>query len=459
MAARGVPGVVAYYGMGILSLPVASKSLRCGRMPDSSSEQLRGRLEDALPDRPFTLRFWDGGEVTATREGPTLTLNSPRAIGHMLRAPGELGVGRAYVTGEIDVDDLDAVMALLGRWEPASLSLTAKAGLALAARKAADGERPDPPEAELQPAGSKTHTVERDAEAVRHHYDVSNEFFALFLDETMTYSCGLWEEGVETLEDAQRAKLELICRKLELEPDQRMLDIGCGWGSLGLHAAREHNVRVLGITLSPPQAELANQRAREQGLADLARFEVADYRELGDDEFDAVASIGMVEHVGVSQGDEYAAQIARVLKPGGRALNHGIAWIPYDSSGGHIGADFSIRYVFPDAEVQNLWRMQQSLEKAGLETLHVENLHSDYAETLRHWAIRLDENLDRAIQLAGEERVRVWRLYLRAARNGFEIGLTGVYQMLCSHPIAEEPSGSPKGLRHSEARRRVPADL
>ena len=160
----------------------------------------------------------------------------------------------------------------------------------------------------------------------------------------------------------------------------------------------------------------------------------------------------MVEHVGVSQGDEYASQIARVLKPGGRVLNHGIAWIPHEPTGGHLGADFSLRYVFPDAEVQNLSRMQLSLEKAGLETLHIENLHSDYAETLRHWAMRLDDNLEEARQVAGEERLRVWRLYLRAARNGFETGLTGVYQMLCSHPIVEEPSGPPKGLRHSEAR-------
>lgn len=427
-------------------------------MAEASSQALREKIEGALPDRPFALRFWDGGVVEATREGPTLTLVSPRAIGHILKAPGELGIGRAYVTGEIEVDDLDAVMALLGRWDPPPLSLLTKAGLVLAARRLAGGERPEPPAAELQP-GRRTHSKERDAEAVRHHYDVSNEFFALFLDETMTYSCALWEEGTETLEDAQHAKLDLICRKLELEPDQRMLDIGCGWGSLGLHAAREHNVRVLGITLSPPQAELANQRARDEGLADLVRFEVADYRDLGDDEFDAVASIGMVEHVGPEQGDVYASQVARVLKPGGKVLNHGIAWIPATERGGHIGGDFSTRYVFPDAEVQNLSRMLLSLERAGLETLHVENLHSDYAETLRHWATRLDRDLERAVQLAGEERVRVWRLYLRAARNGFETGLTGVYQMLCSFPLTEESSGPPKGLQHSEARRRVPADL
>ena len=219
-------------------------------MPDRSSEQLRTRIAEALPDRPFTVRFWDGGVVEATREGPTLTLRSPRALGHILRAPGELGVGRAYVTGEIEVDDLDSALRLIGKWHPPKLSFATKARLGLAARRLAGGARPEPPAAELQPTRS-THTKDRDAEAVRHHYDLSNEFFALFLDESMTYSCALWEDGVETLEDAQRAKLELICAKLELQPDQRMLDIGCGWGSLGLHAAREYNVRVLGITLSP----------------------------------------------------------------------------------------------------------------------------------------------------------------------------------------------------------------
>jgi cyclopropane-fatty-acyl-phospholipid synthase len=426
-------------------------------MAERSSAPLVKQIEGLLPDRPFTLRFWDGGEVPATREGPTLTFRSPNAIGHVLRAPGELGLGRAYVTGEIDVDDLDGVIALLGRWNPPPFSAAAKLGLARAAIKVAGLRRlPSPPAAELKPS-RKRHTRKRDAEAVRHHYDVSNEYFALFLDESMTYSCALWEDGVETLEEAQRAKLDLICRKLELQEGQRMLDIGCGWGSLGIHAASEYGVEVLGITLSPRQAELAQQRAEEAGVGDRAKFEVADYRDLADDSFDAVASIGMVEHVGGSQADEYGRQVARVLKPGGRVLNHGIAWIPATEEGFHVGGDFSDRYVFADGEVQNLSRMQLSFERAGLETLHIENLHSDYAETLRHWAQRFDQNLDRARELAGDERVRVWRLYLRAARNGFETGLTGIYQMLCSHPITEPNSSQPIGLQHGEARRRVPA--
>src|SRR5262245_23185003 len=409
-------------------------------MADPSSAQLRGLIEDALPDRPFTLRFWDGGAVESTRPGPTLTFRSPRALGHVIRAPGELGLGRAYVSGEIDVDDLDGVIALLGRWHAPPLSSGTKAKLGLAALRATGMHRPPPPPAaELKPSRTR-HSRERDAEVVRHHYDVSNEFFELFLDESMTYSCALFEEGAETLEDAQRAKLDLICRKLELDSGMRMLDIGCGWGALGIHAAREYGASVLGITLSPPQAEEANRRAAEAGVGDLCEFVVRDYRDLADDDFDAVASIGMVEHVGGSQADEYGRQVARVLRPGGKVLNHGIAWVPPTDQGFHIGGDFSERYVFPDGEVQNLSRMLLSLERAGLETLHVENLHNDYAETLRHWTMRLEDNLEEATRLAGEERTRVWRLYLRAARNGFETGQTAVYQMLCSAPLTEPPN-------------------
>ena len=423
----------------------------------TSTQPLCDAIAGAFPDRPFSMRFWDGNVVESTRPGPTLSFKSPDAIGHILRSPGELGLGRAYVMGEVDVDDLDGVIALLGRWHAPRLSLAAKARIAAAAVRAAGLRRPPkPPAAELRPSRTR-HTRQRDAEVVRHHYDVSNDFFKLFLDETMTYSCALFEEGADTLEDAQRAKLDLICRKLELAEGQRMLDIGCGWGSLGIHAASEYGVSVVGITLSPPQAELANQRAREAGVGDLCEFVVRDYRDLAADDFDAVASIGMVEHVGGSQADEYGRQVARVLRPGGRVLNHGIAWVPPTDQGFHIGGDFSERYVFPDGEVQNLSRMLLSLERAGLETLHVENLHNDYAETLRHWSTRLDENLEEATRIAGEERVRVWRLYLRAARNGFETGQTAVYQMLCSAPLTEPSSPAPTGRHHGEARRRVPA--
>jgi cyclopropane-fatty-acyl-phospholipid synthase len=425
-------------------------------MDDTRTEAFRGELERALPDRPFAISFWDGGRLERTRPGPTLSVRSPRAIGHVLRAPGELGLGRAYVCGDIDVDDLDALVALLGRWHPPPIGAATRLRLLAAAVRLAGMRRPPPPAAELRPRGA-THSRSRDARAVRHHYDVSNEFFALFLDDSMTYSCALFEEGMETLEEAQEAKLELICSKLSLEPRQRFLDIGCGWGSLVIHAALHYGVSALGITLSKPQAELATARAAEAGVGDRVEIRVADYRDLGGERFDAIASIGMVEHVGVKQIDEYAWHVAGALEAHGRVLNHGIAYVQADRGGGHAGGAFSNRYVFPDGEVQNLSRMLSAFERAGLETLHVENLHTDYAETLRHWATRLDEHLTEAERLAGAERLRVWRLYLRAARNGFETGQTAVYQMLCSAPLREPASLQPTGERHAPARRRVPA--
>jgi len=425
-------------------------------VPGSRTAGLRRSIERALPDRPFTIELWDGSRVPSTRHGPTVTAHSPRAIGHVIRARGELGLGRAYVCGELDVDDLDGIVALLGRWQPPRLGLLGRLRLTAAAVRAA-GVRPLPPApaAELRPS-RRRHTKRRDAVAVRHHYDVSNDFFALFLDETMTYSCALFQEGTETLEDAQRAKLDLICRKLELKPGMRMLDIGCGWGSLAIHAAREYGASVWGITLSEPQAELARERARDAGVEDRVEIRVMDYRDLREERFDAIASIGMVEHVGVAQIDDYAARIARALEPGGRVLNHGITRVPFEPDGVHIGGDFSNRYVFPDGELLNIWRMTQAFERAGLEPLNVENLHTDYAETLRHWTVRFEEHLAEAEELAGTERTRVWRLYLRAARNAFETAQNAVYQLLCSAPLTEGPAPAPTGARHGEARRRVP---
>ena len=421
------------------------------------TEPLCREIERTLPDRPFAIEFWDGGKVPPSNgAGPTLRFRTPRAIAHVLRSPGQLGLGRAYVYGDIDTDDLDGVIALIGRWQAPPISPRQRARLLAAALRAAGVHRPPPPPAaELRPRG-RLHTLRRDAAAVRHHYDVSNEFFALFLDETMTYSCALFEEGTETLEEAQEAKLELICSKLDLQPGQRVLDIGCGWGSFAIHAAREHGVSVLGITLSPPQAELAAERARAAGLDDRVEIRVMDYRELADERFDAVVSIGMVEHVGVAQIDEYARVIARVLKPDGAVLNHGIVRVPAQKGGFHRGGAFSQRYVFPDGELLNLSRMLVAFERAGFETLHVEDLHTDYAETLRHWITRFDERLEAAERLAGPERVRVWRLYLRAARNSFEVGDNAVYQMLCSRPLTEPAASAPTGARRGQARRRVP---
>jgi cyclopropane-fatty-acyl-phospholipid synthase len=242
----------------------------------------------------------------------------------------------------------------------------------------------------------------------------------------MTYSCAVFSRGATTLEEAQETKLEMVCTKLDLKPGMRVLDIGCGWGSFAIHAAERHGVKVVGITLSPPQVERGQRVAAERGLSDSVDLRVADYRELADEPFDAVASIGMVEHVGVNQIDVYARQVARLVKPGGRILNHGIARLRQtDPEAG----PFSERYVFPDAAPLHLSRIQLALERAGIETEHVEGLRSDYAETLKHWARNLDANLSDALRLAGPERLRVWRLYLRAARRGFESGFTSIYQV------------------------------
>lgn len=405
-----------------------------------------------MPDRPFNIAFWDGTRVEGTSPGATLAFTTPRAIGRVLRSPGELGLGRAYALGEIEIDDLDAVIGLLGRWKAPKMGPMAKLGFAIAAVRAMDSlEFPGAPASELQPSG-RAHSKKRDADAVKHHYDVSNEFFELFLDDSMTYSCALFE-GAATIEEAQFRKLDVICRKLELEPGQRFLDIGCGWGSLAMHAAREYGVRATGITISDAQAELAKSRVRDAGLSDSVEIETVDYRDLGDRKFDAIASIGMVEHVGEVNIDEYARCVAGALEPSGRSLIHGIIRVPAEKDGVHKGGDFSNRYVFPDGELLNISRTLLAFERAGLEVQHVENIHQHYAETLRYWVQKLESDLEKAERVAGPERLRVWRLYLRAARNGFETGQTAVCQSVFSWPISEAYDSTPIGLDTAPPRR------
>jgi cyclopropane-fatty-acyl-phospholipid synthase len=394
---------------------------------------LRHELESSLPRRPFSLRFWDDTVVRATvPDAPTFTFRSPRALAHALRAPGELGLGRAYVTGLLEVDDLDAALLVIDTFEPPRLTLAQQARLAVALVRACGLVLPPgPPATELRLRGER-HTLLRDRRAVQHHYDVGNEFFQLFLDRSMTYSCAYFAGGAETLEQAQEAKLELVCRKLGLGPGERVLDVGCGWGSFAIHAAAHHGVSVLGVTLAAQQAALARERVAAAGLSDRVEIRLADYREVMDGPFDAISSIGMVEHVGEERIDLYARRLADLLRPGGRLLNHGIAKLmDFDTKD---EGPFSERFVFPDGVPLPLSRICLALERAGLATTHVEGLAGDYARTLGYWIASFEERYDDAIRLAGIERARIWRLYLRAARQGFETGWASVYQVLAHRP-------------------------
>ena len=398
-----------------------------------ASNPLSRALRQTLPERPFHVRFWDGGVVQATSSGaPTFFVRRPSALSHFLRAPGTLGLGRAYVDGSLDVDDLDGAFIVVDDWEPPPLSVKDRARLGLGIVAAAlPGGLPRRPSLELILRGER-HSLQRDAAAVRYHYDVGNDFFALFLDESMTYSCAIYSRGAQTLQEAQRTKLELVASKLDLKPGMALLDVGCGWGSFAIHAAKHYGVTVTGVTLSPSQAELARERVAAAGSSEQVEIRVADYRELPQTSYDAIVSIGMSEHVGASQIDRYAQSLFALLRPGGVLLNHAIAAL--DPEYNSLEDEFSLRYVFPDGEALSLSRVQLALERAGFHSDHVEGFREDYARTLRDWTARLDEHLQEAERLAGVQRTRIWRLYLRAARHGFDTSITAVYQVRARRP-------------------------
>jgi cyclopropane-fatty-acyl-phospholipid synthase len=402
---------------------------------------LRREIARALPERPFSVRFWDGGGVAATRpNSPTFDVRSPTALAHFLRAPDALGLFRAYVEGSLDVDELDDAFLVVDDWEPPEIGLATRLRLlATAALAAAPAGIPRPPGLELRLDGER-HSIGRDAEAIRYHYDVGNEFFALFLDESMTYSCAVFSRGATTLEEAQRTKLDLVATKLDLREGQRVLDVGCGWGSFAIHAAEHYGVEAVGITLSSAQARLARERVADAGLSDRIEIREQDYRLIPDGPFDAISSIGMVEHVGNAQIDRYAATLGELVRPGGMILNHGIAVT--DPTDNPLDDAISMRYVFPDGEPLPYSRIQLAFERAGLHVEHVEGFQADYAETLRHWHDRLDERLPEAERLAGPERTRIWRLYLRAARHGFDVGYTKVYQARVRRPEGRVQPGA-----------------
>ncbi|HEX4622889.1 MAG TPA: cyclopropane-fatty-acyl-phospholipid synthase family protein [Solirubrobacteraceae bacterium] len=398
------------------------------------------RLDRRAPGaRDFGLRFWDGSEVppppTADDE-LTLVVRDPVALAYALRQPNELGFGRAWVTGALDVDgDLERGLALRDRFGGLRLSAADRlAALRAVARLGAVRLRgPAVPASEAPVGRGRRHSLDRDRVAVRHHYDVSNAFYRMVLGPTMVYSCAYFSSPDDTLEEAQTRKLETICRKLRLRAGDRLLDIGCGWGALVLHAAREHGGRAVGVTLSEPQAELARGRIRNAGLSDRCEIRVADYREVDDGPYDKVASVGMYEHVGRAHLGEYVGRVTRLLREGGLFLNHGIVRAQPRLWDKH---SFIARYVFPDGELHPVGALVDAMERAGLEIRDDEALREHYALTLRRWVANLAANRDAAIAEAGTERERVWRLYMTGSALAFEAGDISVHQVLAAKPGA-----------------------
>ncbi|KJY43784.1 cyclopropane-fatty-acyl-phospholipid synthase [Streptomyces sp. NRRL B-1568] len=407
---------------------------------------------------PVRLRAWDRSE-SGPPGTPVLVIRRRRALRRLLWKPGELGLARAWVAGDIDVEgDLYEALELLAGyfWErgegsarhsgPAALLHAVRdPSMRAAAREllklAGPWAPPAPPVEEARRTGGPLHTLRRDKQAISHHYDVGNTFYERVLGPSMVYSCAVWESPEATLEEAQRAKLDLVCRKLALEPGMRLLDVGCGWGSMVLHAAREYGVSAVGITLSEEQAAYARKRVAEAGLTDRIEIRVQDYREIADGPFDAISSIGMAEHVGSAQYAEYAADLHALLKPGGRLLNHQIARRPLRDEEEYRVDEFIDRYVFPDGELAPVGRTVAQLERAGFEVRDVEALREHYALTLRGWVANLEAHWDEAVRLTSPGRARVWRLYMAASALSFERNRIGVNQVLAVRTPESGASG------------------
>lgn len=397
-------------------------------------------LEGILgPDVPVHVTAYDGTDLGPPEAPATLVVRSPDALRRIVAAPGELGIARAYVAGDLDVEgDIFEALRLHDRLP--DLRIRPEHLLGLARLVGRDGLRPLPPPAEEARLHGRRHTPARDAAAVAHHYDVSNRFYDLVLGPSLTYSCAVFATPTTTLEDAQDAKHELICRKLDLRPGMRLLDVGCGWGSLLLHAARHHGVHGVGVTVSRRQAERAAKRVAEAGLTDVVTIRVQDYRDVDDGPFDAIASVGMFEHVGAARLAGYFERLHALLRPTGRLLNHGIVRPP-GRRARFARRGFIDRYVFPDGELHEIGAVVTSIQEAGFEVRHVEGLREHYALTLRRWVANLEARWDDAVAEVGEGRARVWRLYMAASARNFEAGRTGIHQVL-----AVVPEGGRSGL-------------
>ena len=403
---------------------------------------------------PIRIRCWDGSQAGEADAVATVVCVRRRALGRLLWAPNQLGLVRAYVSGDVDFEgdifavlDVPDVIQRVAHHQEIGLSARQRleAGLA-AVRLGAVGPPPRPPDEEVRRRHGRLHSRGRDAESVSHHYDVGNDFYRLILGPSMVYSCAYWtqEAGPQYgLEDAQRDKCELVCAKLGLQPGMRLLDVGCGWGSLAIHAAARYGVSVVGITVSQEQARQARRHVAEQGLADLVEIRVQDYRDVVDGPYEAISSVGMSEHVGRAQLKGYSQQLMDLLRPGGRLLNHAIASVRSVPPPAKDQPGFIDRYIFPDGELVPLSTTLDALEHAGLEVRDVESLGEHYGPTLRCWVNNLREAWPEAQQLVSAPRTRTWLLYLAVCALAFEHGNLTVHQVLAVRQAENGVSGPP----------------
>ncbi|GEK00493.1 class I SAM-dependent methyltransferase [Streptomyces sp. NPDC003388] len=425
-------------------------------MADAAS-RLRSLAEQLLGSPlPLRIRAWDGSQ-SGPPDAPALVVRNRRALRRLLFKPGELGLARAWVAGDLDVEgDLYAVLEVMAGpvWENGEDGRSLVEALRDREVRAAGRELlklagppipPAPPREEVR-RRRHLHTRHSDRRAISHHYDVGNDFYELVLGPSMVYSCAYWQDG-GTLESAQRDKLELVSAKLGLTEGQRLLDVGCGWGSMAIHAAREHGARVVGVTLSQEQAAYARKRVADEGLTDRVEIRVQDYRDVKDGPFDAISSIGMAEHVGAERYLEYASVLYGLLKPGGRLLNHQIARRPQRDESTYEVDGFIDAYVFPDGELAPIGTTVTQLERAGFEVRDVESIREHYARTLRQWVERLEAGWGRAVRLTSPGRARVWRLYMAASALAFERNRIGVNQVLAVRTPDSGDSGLPLRTR------------
>ena len=398
--------------------------------PYAVSESIYHQLTKLSHAPSPRLRFWDGSEIGPSTAPATLVLRHPGAFRSMLIPPSDLSAGEAYVFDDIDIEgDIVAMLEFAAGLDQSARSrMSSIRALGLALRLPDDTRRAP----EHRRFEGRAHSKRRDRETVRYHYDTGNEFFQTFLDERMVYSCAHFLDPAESLDTAQERKLDLICRKLDLSDGQRFLDVGCGWGGLVIHAAARYGVRATGITLSPEQAQLARIRVKEMHLEDRVEILELDYRDVTG-EFDAIASVGMFEHVGGTQLATYFEMLRSILAPGGQLLNHGITNRNRDLKRRRSDS-FVGRYVFPDGDLLPVEESIEVAERTGFELRDVEAMRMSYALTLRHWVDRLESNRDLAIEYSSEKTYRVWRAYMAGSAIAFEQGAIGLYQLLLSDP-------------------------